>query len=163
MQPPTNPESSTVNYQVPRNVIIGILWRRVVLRPIIIYLSVGSILAVICFFLGKGAVIAGSILIAFVVIVPLVTYAALAKAVDNNPTWTDRRTLEFNTAGVIATGTNWKSEFPWARFLGFSEDDRYFYLHLSRNGITSIIPKAAFAPEQQEKFREYARSIPAAK
>jgi hypothetical protein len=48
---------------------------------------------------------------------------------------------------------------PWTTFKGFSEDPTYFYLHLTDTGFASIIPKTAFTPESQQKFREYATPL----
>lgn len=89
---------------------------------------------------------------------PIVLYRAIAKAVDNDRIWTDPKTLEFGPSQLVATGPNWKTEMPWTQFKGFSEDDTYFYLHLSDNGITSVIPKSAFSSDQQEHFRQYAQT-----
>lgn len=88
---------------------------------------------------------------------PIAQYRAIAKAVDNDRTWTDPKTLDFSPSQLVLTGPNWKTEMPWTRFRGFSEDATYFYLHLSDNGIASLIPKSAFSPEQRQRFRQYAQ------
>ena len=93
-----------------------------------------------------------------VVLMPLNLYRVLAKAIDENHQHTDPKTLEFSESRLIVTGPEWRSEVPWTTFCGFSEDASYFYLHLSDNGLASVLPKEAFSPEQQKRFREYAKS-----
>ena len=159
MQPPSLPETSTVSYQVPRDVLVRIWWRRVLLRPRILGgMAVLAAVAAFCFVARGGAEYAGGVLLIFLVMTPINTYRAVAKAVDGNSQHTDPKTLEFSSTRLVVTGPNWKSELPWTTFHGFSEDNAYFYLHLSSNGLASVVPKNAFAPDQQQRFREYAKT-----
>ncbi len=158
-------DSSTITYQVPRNVLIRIWWRRMIFRPTrLISLGFLAVMGIGCFILrqlggGDPALnFLGTILLTLVIVFPLNIYRVIAKAIDDNAQFTDRKTLEFGPTQLLSSGPNWKSELPWSRFLGFSEDKDYFYLHLSRNGIASVIPKAAFTPEQREKFSLYANA-----
>jgi hypothetical protein len=89
-------------------------------------------------------------------IIPATGYFSLARAVDANKQFTDPKTLEFGPSRLVVIGPDWKSEMGWSRFHGFSEDETYFYLHLSPSGVASILPKSAFSSEQQRLFREYA-------
>ncbi len=159
MQPPPMPDTQKVGYQVPRDVLIRIWWRRMMLRPrrliisaVILLISIGL------FFLYPVDPFVGMIFLLFLVFMPIAQYRAIAKAVDNDRFWTDPKTLEFGSSQIVLTGPDWKSEMPWTRFRGFSEDATYFYLHLSDNGTASVIPKSAFSAEQQQRFRQYAQT-----
>jgi hypothetical protein len=110
------------------------------------------------FFLYPDDVFVGLIFLSFLVFLPIAQYRVIAKAVDNDRMLTDPRTLEFSPTQLVVAGPNWRTEMPWTRFRGFSEDAAYFYLHLSDNGIASVLPKSAFSAEQQERFREYAQT-----
>jgi len=157
MEPPPVPETLKISYQMPRNVLIRIWWRRMILRPRIIG-AMTALLAVatFCFVIRGRMEYAGFILLLFVVMTPISWHRVLAKAVDANSQFTDPKSLEFSSSRLVTTGPNWKSELPWTTFRGFSEDATYFYLPLSDNGIASVIPKSAFTPDSQQKFREYA-------
>jgi hypothetical protein len=100
----------------------------------------------------------GLLFLLFLVFMPIAQYRAIAKAIDNDRTWTDPKTLDFSSAQLVLVGPNWKSELPWTRFRGFSEDAIYFYLHLSDSGLASMIPKSAFSSQQQQLFRQYAQT-----
>jgi YcxB-like protein len=80
------------------------------------------------------------------------------KVVDGKSQLTDFKTLEFGPTHLVLIGSDWKNEMPWTQFKGFSEDDTYFYLHLNRTGIATIIPKSAFSSEQQHLFRKYGQT-----
>lgn len=94
----------------------------------------------------------------FCALFPILLYQKLGRAVDSNSQLTDRKTVEFSPSRLLVIGPDWRSEMPWTKFRGFSEDADYFYLHLSEDGHASVIPKSAFTSEQQEKFRQYAKS-----
>ncbi len=130
-----------------------------ILRPRIIG-GMTIILAGATFFfvIRAGMQSAGFVLLALFILSPINIYRVLAKAVDGNSQFTDPKTLEFSSTRLVITGPNWKSELSWTTFRGFSEDATYFYLHLSDNRIVSVIPKSAFTPESQQKFREYAKA-----
>ena len=131
------------------------------LRPrLLISLCVIVVLAILFFFQGGGFEITGYILLGMVIAAPINIYRALAKAIDNDSQWTDRKTLEFSQSGIVVTGPDWKNEWSWKRFKGFSEDADYFYLDLSTaNRLASVVPKTAFTSEQQQKFRECAKVL----
>ena len=159
MQPPPLPDTQRISYQVQRDVLIRIWWRRMMLRPRRLLISAIILLVGISlFFLYPDDVFVGLIFLLFLIFMPIAQYRVIAKAVDNDRMLTDPKTLEFSPTQLVVTGPNWKSELPWTRFLGFSEDAAYFYLHLSDNGIASVIPKSAFSAEQQQRFREYAQT-----
>jgi hypothetical protein len=158
MQPAPLPDTQRINYQVPRDVLIRIWWRRMMLRPRRLLLSaIILFVGISLFFLYPDDLFVGLILLSLLVFMPVAQYRVIAKAVDNDRMLTDPKTLEFSPAQLVVTGPNWKCELPWTRFLGFSEDANYFYLHLSDNGIASVIPKSAFSGEQQQRFRECAQ------
>jgi hypothetical protein len=159
MQPPPLPDTQRISYQVPRDVLIRIWWRRMMLRPRRLLLSaIILLIGISLFFLYPDDLFVGLIFLLLLVFMPIAQYRVIAKAVDNDRMLTDSKTLEFSPAQVVVTGPNWKCELPWTMFLGFSEDATYFYLHLSDNGIASVIPKSAFSREQQQRFREYAQT-----
>lgn len=160
MQAPPFLESSSITYQIPRNVLIRIWWRRMMFRPrLMILTSILIILGITCLILGNGSEIVGYFLIVFAIVAPFNIYRAVSKAIDDNSQWTDRKTLDFSPSRLVATGPSWKSELPWTHFKGFSEDDDYFYLHLSNNGLASVVPKSAFTSEQQQRFRQCASTL----
>jgi len=159
MQPPPVPETLKISYQMPRNVLIRIWWKRMIFRPRVIA-GMTIILAGATFFfvIRAGMQSAGFVLLALLIFSPINIYRVLAKAVDGNTQFTDPKTLEFSSSRLVITGPNWKSELPWTTFRGFSEDATYFYLHLSDKALASVIPKNAFTPELEQKFREYAKA-----
>lgn len=157
MQPPL-PDTEKVSYHVPRDILIRIWWRRTTLRPRRLILTALLLLSSLaCFLMWLGMEYVGLALLLFSIFIPIAQYRVLAKAVDQNRMLTDPKTLEFGSSKLVLTGPNWKSEMPWTRFIGFSEDATYFYLHLSENGIASVIPKNAFSSAQQDRFRQYAQ------
>ncbi len=129
------------------------------LRPFRLLCSVIILLISISFFfLWPNQMFVGVIFLMFLVFMPIAQYLVIAKAVDNDRTWTDPKILDFSSSQLVLTGPNWKTEMPWTRFIGFSEDATYFYLHLSNSGIASVIPKSSFSAEQQQLFRQYAQT-----
>jgi hypothetical protein len=159
MQSPPLLDGQKVSYQVPRNILIRIWWRRMMLRPRrLLFSALILLVGISLFFLYPDDVFVGAIFLLFLVFMPIAQYRAIAKAVDNDKVWTDPKTLEFGSSQLVLTGPDWKTEMPWTRFKGFSEDVTYFYLHLSDNGIASVIPKSAFTSEQQQLFRQYAQT-----
>jgi hypothetical protein len=130
------------------------------LRPRrLVFTAVILLVGISFFFLWPDDMFVGLIFLLFLVFMPIVQYRALAKAIDNDRMLTDPKTLEFGRSQLVVTGPNWKNEMTWSRFKGFSEDAIYFYLHLSDNGIASVIPKSAFSAEQQQLFRQYAQTL----
>jgi len=159
MQSPPLLDTQKVSYQVPRDVLIRIWWRRMMLRPRrLVFSALILLISIALFFLYPDDPFVGLIFLMFLVFMPIAQYRVLAKAVDNDRILTDPKTLEFGASQLVLTGPDWKSEMPWTRFRGFSEDATYFYLHLSDNGIASVIPKSAFSPDQQQRFRQYAQT-----
>jgi hypothetical protein len=159
MQAPPLSSAQKVNYQVPQDVLTRVLWRRMMLRPRqLLFSAVILLVGISLFFIWPDDLLVGVIFLLFLVFMPIAQYRVIAKAVGNDRTWTDPKTLEFGASQLLLTGPDWKSEMPWTRFIGFSEDATYFYLHLSDNGVASVIPKAAFSSEQQQLFRQYAQT-----
>ena len=159
-QTPPALDSSRITYQVPRDVLVRILWRRLMFRSRNhVILGLYIMLAVVCFIIGGGAEIAAYIFIGFAIANPIGIYGGVTKGVGDNPQITDPKTVDFSPSGLVTTGPNWKIEMPWTRFKGFSEDGSYFFLHVSESGTVSVVPKSAFTTEQQQKFREYAKTL----
>ena len=160
MQPPPLIEGSTISYQISRDVLLRIWWRRMMFRPRILTATI--ILAALgvgcCFALPDSFGYFGIFLLLYVALTPLRIYHSLAKAIDGNSQWIDQKTVEFSVSGLAVTGPDWRNETTWSRFKAFSEDDIYFYLPLLDNGLAAVFPKSAFTPEQQKKFRECAKS-----
>ena len=99
MQPPPLPDTQKVSYQVPRNTLIRIWWRRTIFRPrLLIYSAFLLPVGVWFLFLGRENVYFGLLALSFVVVMPIIHYWALATAVDNDRTFTDPRSLEFSVA-----------------------------------------------------------------
>jgi hypothetical protein len=158
MQPTPLLDTQKVSFQIPRNVLVRVWWRRTMFRPRrLIFSVIIFFISMLYFFMWPELEYVGVILLLFLIFMPIVQYRALAKAVDNDKILTDPKTLEFGESQLVLTGPDWKSEMPWTRFKGFSEDDIYFYFHLSDNGIASVIPKSAFSTDQQQQFRKYAQ------
>ena len=157
MHPVTLPESVTISYQVPRDVIVRSWWKRYMLRP----RTIGALatmfgIALFSFLVRDGMEYAGFVLLLLIALSPINSYRVIARAVDGTSQYTDPRTVEFSPTRIITAGPNWKSELPWTMFRGFSEDHTYFYLHLNDSGFVSIIPKSAFTSDSEQRFREYA-------
>jgi YcxB-like protein len=127
-------------------------------RSAIISLGINILLSLVCFVKGGRFQIGGYILLGLAAGIPFANYRAIARAVENNSQMADSKTVDFSPSGLVATGPNWRNEMPWTRFKGFSEDGTYFYLHLSENGMASIVPKSAFTAEQAQTFRDYAKA-----
>ena len=146
-----------MTFQVPREVLVRILCRRVMHRRHILLVSgICILIAGLCIFMGGITAVAGCFLLLFAVVRPFAVYLAIARGVGNHPQLTDPKTVDFSNAGIVASGNNWKTELAWTMYKGFSEDDSYFFLHISDNGMASVLPKSAFTKQQQLKFREYA-------
>jgi len=116
------------------------------------------LVSIACFMMRQGMEYVGVVLVVFVIMMPINLHRVVAKAVDGNSQFTDAKVLEFSPSQIVVTGPSRKTEQTWRRFKGFSEDDTYFYLHLSDNGLASVIPKSAFSSEQQQLFRRYAQA-----
>jgi hypothetical protein len=157
------PEGTKIHYQVPRNILIWIWWRRMLLRPRrLVSVALCAVAAVLIHFAKPDFdVLVIAFICTLVVAMPFNLYRVLAKAIDENHQHTDPKTLEFSESRLILTGPDWRSELPWTTFCGFSEDASYFYLHLSDNGLASVLPKEAFSTQQQQRFRECAKSCEA--
>jgi len=116
------------------------------------------ILVAISFALRDGMEYVGIVFLIWVVMMPINLYRVLAKTVATQKELTDPRTVDFSSSRIVASGPDWKTEVPWSKYQGFSEDAAYFYMHLSDNGLAAVVPKSAFTPMQEQKFREYATS-----
>src|SRR5258707_15194975 len=114
MEPPPVPETLRISYQMPRDVLIRIWWKRMILRPRIIG-GMTIMLAGATFFfeIRAGMQSAGFVFFALFIFSPINIYRVLAKAVDGNSQHTDPKTLEFSSTRLVITVPNWKSELPW--------------------------------------------------
>ena len=77
-------------------------------------------------------------------------------SVRKQPWRTEPRTVSFGASGVTAKGASGSSTFPWSAFNHFSQDSRYFYLHMP-DGAVSWVPRSAFTAVQAEAFLQYAK------
>jgi hypothetical protein len=157
MQPPPMPDTQKVSYQVSRSILIPILFRRLILKPYRLVVLVMLIaLGAACTVLRHGEVEPVLFALFIVCAILVAGYLGVVRAIDSNKQFTDPKTLEFGPSRLVVIGPDWKNEMTWAWFHGFSEDETYFYLHLTPSGLVSILPKIAFSPEQQQQFRKYA-------
>jgi hypothetical protein len=149
----------TVSYQIPRGLLVGILFRRMFFRARRLrFVGLLLLAAALFYFAGRGAEYLAYACIGFIFLSPWILYRAIARAIDQNSQFTDPKTLTFSPAGLLVVGPNYKSELDWSMFKAFSENDANFYLHLTDTGFDSVIPKSAFTPAQQEEFRQYAKT-----
>jgi hypothetical protein len=156
MTPPP-PGHETVIYQVPRDELVRVLFRRMVVSRRRIRTSAVFLVAAVLFHFSYPQLrVLTYAIVAWVILLPFILRRGIARAIDQNPQFTDPKTLTFGPEGVLLVGPNYKSEMEWNMFKGFSEDASYFYLHLSDTGFDSVLPKSAFTPPQQELFRKLA-------
>jgi hypothetical protein len=115
--------------------------------------------AAICFLFGQGLQYAGILLAFFACMIPLNVYRWASMNASSNPQFTVPMSAEFTAERIVFTGPDWRSEVPWSRFNGFTEDKEYYYLHLLKIGFFAIpIPKSAFPEDSAQRFRQYANS-----
>jgi len=151
------PDHETVTYQVPRNELIRIIFRRMLVsRRRIRNTALFLVAAALFYFSYPQLRVLSYAIIGVVLLLPFALRRGIARAIDQNPQFTDLKTITFGPEGVVLVGPNYKSEMDWNMFKGFSEDASYFYLHLSDTGFDSVLPKSAFTPPQQELFRKLA-------
>jgi len=156
-----SPEISyqTSAYQIPARVLIRIWWRRLMFSPrVLVAVSVCTLIGAGCLALPDDLRLFSILPLFIAFMTPINAHRSLAKSVHCEPQWTDPRTLDFSASRLIFTGPDWRNEMAWSRFKGFSEDTGYFYLHLRYEPLVSVIPKSAFTPGEQEKFRECAKA-----
>jgi len=149
----------TVSYQFQRQVLIKMLFWRIVRRPRRVRsMALFAGAAVVFYFVDSRNLRFFSYALVLVVLyLPIEVYRGVTRIIDRNSKFTDPVSVTFGPVGVTAVGPNYKTETAWSMFKGFSEDDDYFYLHLSDIGFDSCSPKSAFTPEQQMAFRQYAQ------
>lgn len=157
-------DRATITYQLARGEVVRTLWRRVASRPrylrsIGIYAALGVVLLI----MGFEYMFAGVLLLAYALSRPLVLWQVISRAVDRSSLFTDQRTVEFDAAGISASGPDWKTSLPWRHFKGWSEDRVNFYLEVGATGFASIVPKQAMTSEQQQLFRLCLASISASR
>lgn len=158
--PPPLLDLQTISYQMPGDVLVRILFRRLMSRSLMVgILFIYVIFAIICLKSGGGAEIVAYFLLCLAIAKPIGVYLAVTRVIRNDSQLTDPKTVEFGPSRIVVTGPNWKNEMPWTRFKGFSEDSAYFYLHLSKVGMASIVPKSAFTMEQLQLFRQYGKTL----
>ena len=160
MQPPPLPRTSSVSYQLSRAEVQRVWWRRTIFRPKFLAFAALFLLCIPLSHLSAPGSDHFVIPIVLVLIagLPVSIYFTLGRAIDQNRQLTDPRSLEFGPEQLVATGPDWRTEFSWTLYRGFSEDPRYFYFHLNNSGLVSLIPKRAFSPEQESLFRQCARA-----
>jgi hypothetical protein len=154
-------DRATITYQLARDEVVRTLWRRVASRPRYLQ-SVGlyAVLGVVLLLAGTELTYAGVLLLAYALARPLILWQVISRAVDRSSLFTDQRTVEFDAAGISASGPDWKTSLPWRHFKGWSEDRVNFYLEVGASGFASIIPKRAMTAEQEQMLRSCLASIP---
>jgi len=150
----------TISYQIPRDVLIRLLYRRTFFRPrrfrsVILFLAAAALF----YIAGPEYRYLTYIFVGVIFILPWAWHRAVVRTIDQTPWYADQKTVTFSPAGLTAVGHNYTSELAWTYFKAFSEDTSYFYLHLSNTGFDSVLPKAVFTAQQQEEFRRYARIL----
>jgi hypothetical protein len=153
-------ESWSITYQLSRDELVRKLWRWSMLRPSMLATMAALIAAAVASFTFGGAPPIGALILTGMTIgPPFGIRTAAARAVDANPMLTDKKTVEFSSSRIVATGADWKFETPWNIFKRWSEDAEYFYLQRTRNTPPSLFPKHAFTAEQIVRFREIAKRL----
>ncbi len=76
----------------------------------------------------------------------------------SQPHLCERRTIHVSSERLGLSTETVKSEVPWTYFLCWCETSEYFMLDLTRSGFCSVIPKSAMTRDQEETFREWAKS-----
>jgi len=155
-------DRAMITYELSRGDLARTLWRRVASRPrylrsIGLYAALGVVLLIA----GSEFTYAGVLLLAYALVRPLILWQVISRAVDQSSLLTGERTVEFDAAGISASGSDWKTSLPWRHFKGWSEDRVNFYLEVGASGFASIIPKRAMTAEQQQVIRSCLASIPA--
>jgi len=159
MQPPPVIESDKVTYQISRDFLIQNSFRRLMLQPrMLISMGVLIVVSIMGFLLRDEMEWLSVFCISYVIIKPIITYRTIAKTIDGNSQFTEPKTLDFGPAHFYVIGSGWRMEMTWRQFKRFSEDRDNFYLAQSDTGLASVLPKSAFTPVQQQKFRQYAQT-----
>jgi len=152
--------SQTISYELSRRAVTRVLFRRLSLRYRRVRTMVLLLIAATLFYSAtdiREFHYLAFAMFAVVLWMPWSLYRGLRAAVDQNPRFTDPKTVSFSPAGLIASGPDYKTELAWTYFGGFSEDDNYFYLHYQTDSASAaLIPKSAFTPAQEDEFRRYA-------
>jgi YcxB-like protein len=159
--PPPPSETCTIHYQLPRDILLQIWWRRVLFNRsrarfyVLLFVAVGLIVYAAPHPIGVSFALFTCLYLA---LTPFIVRHRLAKAIDETPQFTDPKTVEFGPSHFIVSGPNWRSELPWTTYRAFSEDESYFFLSGTDIRLPAVVPKSAFTPHQMEKFRAYATS-----
>ncbi|MBI1754629.1 MAG: YcxB family protein [Acidobacteria bacterium] len=147
----------SVNYQLSKEILASLLWRRTFVRsPLFFATIVQLFISVWLIYIGGRGLYIGIPIIMLGIWTPYKYYRRLVSLIDHQSQMTDPKILTFDQASLMIAGPDWRKEFTWSHFNGFSEDHLYFYLHLSPGGFASIIPKSAFQSDQLKRFREFA-------
>src|SRR5712664_1533659 len=105
MQPPPVPETLKISYQMPRNVLIRIWWKRMMLRPrVIAGMTIMLAGAIFFFVIRAGIQSAGFVILALLIMTPINFFRVLAKAIDGNSQFTDPKSLFGNYEGRCGEG-----------------------------------------------------------
>jgi hypothetical protein len=148
------PDSVVIQFELPRDEVVHVLWRRMVLRPQLLWsLAFFLLTALLCFLAGEQFALAGALLVLYVVSRPWVLYRVISRLVQRAVIFQGPKTVEFDAAGVVATGADWQTRYPWRHFQSWSEDPLYFYLYVTDSGVASLVPKRAMDALQQAFLR----------
>jgi|GEM_PF-3273195 len=159
--PPPLPETFTIHYQVPRDILLRIWWRRMLFHRnrarfyVLLFVAVGLIVYAAPRAIGVYVAI---FICLYLALTPFTLRHRLAKAIDETPQFTDPKTVEVGPSHVIISGPNWRTEIPWTTYRAFSEDESYFFLSGTDARLPAVVPKSAFTAHQMEQFRAYATS-----
>jgi hypothetical protein len=114
----------------------------------------------IIFILQGGSLqVLGWAFLIFAFLTPLMFGRAFQKVASANPILTSKITMSFGDAGIILLADGFRSEREWRRLTGWSQSDKYFFLHVDSLGTAITIPKSAFTKEQLEVFCDQLSNI----
>src|SRR5882672_2838465 len=102
MQSPSTQQTYTIRYQLPRDVLLRIWWKRMLWRrPALFIVCVVLFILCLSFYLvlhRDDGLYMAAIVTGICLLRPLIIYRTLAKAIDGNAQFTDPKTLEFSEA-----------------------------------------------------------------
>src|SRR5712664_3324389 len=94
MQPPPVPETLKISYQMPRNVLIRIWWKRMMLRPrVIAGMTIMLAGAIFFFVIRAGIQSAGFVIFALLIMTTINFFRFLPKWIDGNSQFTVPKSL----------------------------------------------------------------------
>jgi hypothetical protein len=155
-----NDETARITFEIAKPELRRVMWRRVVTRSRYLQ-SIGLflLLALAALLVGGAWTSAGCLLLLYALVRPFVMWDVVTRAINRSITLDGPRTVEYGPAGLVASGSDWKTEVPWRHFKGWSEDATYFFLDTTESGVASVIPKQAMNGAQQDLMRRYLATI----